>query len=351
MRRINCYPILYIFSVFIGIIGGILSGIATGVVNYDDYIHGLHFSFNPYYVTYSIIKTLFFAVIFTSIPAFYGYSVQGGALEVGKASTKAVVDSSIAILLINVILTKILIVMIRAEGVCKSFDKKQVLFDIVPCSKPGKVNMIIGKSGSGKTVLLKSLIGLHTIDAGKIFYDDRDITVMDSKQLKEIRKELGVVFQGGALFDSLSVMENVKFPLNLFSTMTEKEKVERVLFCLNRVNLENVENLYPAELSGGMKKRVAIARAIVLQPKYLFCDEPNSGLDPLTSIVIDNLLSEITHEYNMTTVINTHDMNSVFEIGEKVLFIHEGHKEWEGSNENIMYSDNQALNEFLFHLN
>jgi hypothetical protein len=238
--------------------------------------------------------------------------------------------------------------MIRAEGVCKSFDKKQVLFDIDAVFEPGKVNMIIGKSGSGKTVLLKSLIGLHTIDAGKIFYDDRDITVMDSKQLKEIRKELGVVFQGGALFDSLSVMENVKFPLNLFSTMTEKEKVERVLFCLNRVNLENVENLYPAELSGGMKKRVAIARAIVLQPKYLFCDEPNSGLDPLTSIVIDNLLSEITHEYNMTTVINTHDMNSVFEIGEKVLFIHEGHKEWEGSNENIMYSDNQALNEFLF---
>lgn len=238
--------------------------------------------------------------------------------------------------------------MIRAEGVCKSFDKKQVLFDINAVFEPGKVNMIIGKSGSGKTVLLKSLIGLHAINAGKIFYDDRDITAMDSKQLKEIRKELGVVFQGGALFDSLSVMENVKFPLNLFSRMTEKEKVERVLFCLNRVNLENVENLYPAELSGGMKKRVAIARAIVLQPKYLFCDEPNSGLDPLTSIVIDNLLSEITHEYNMTTVINTHDMNSVFEIGEKVLFIHEGHKEWEGSNENIMYSDNQALNEFLF---
>lgn len=238
--------------------------------------------------------------------------------------------------------------MIRAEGVCKSFDRKQVLFDINAVFEPGKVNMIIGKSGSGKTVLLKSLIGLHTIDSGKIFYDDRNITVMDSKQLKEIRKELGVVFQGGALFDSLSVMENVKFPLNLFSTMTEKEKVERVLFCLNRVNLENVENLYPAELSGGMKKRVAIARAIVLQPKYLFCDEPNSGLDPLTSIVIDNLLSEITHEYNMTTVINTHDMNSVFEIGEKVLFIHKGHKEWEGSNENIMFSDNQALNEFLF---
>ena len=230
--------------------------------------------------------------------------------------------------------------MIQAEGVCKSFDKKEVLSDINAVFEPGKVNMIIGKSGSGKTVLLKSLIGLHTIDAGRILYDNRDITVMNSKQLKEIRKELGVVFQGGALFDSLTVLENVKFPLNLFSAMSEKEKIERAIFCLKRVNLENVENLYPAEISGGMKKRVAIARAIVLQPKYLFCDEPNSGLDPLTS--------EITHEYNMTTVINTHDMNSVFEIGEKVLFIHEGHKEWESTNENIMYSDNKALNEFLF---
>ena len=238
--------------------------------------------------------------------------------------------------------------MIRAEGVCKSFDKKEVLTDIDAVFEPGKVNLIIGKSGSGKTVLLKSLIGLHSIDKGKIFYNDRDITVMNNKQIKEIRKELGVVFQGGALFDSLSVLDNVKFPLNLFSTMTEKEKVERAIFCLNRVNLDNVENLFPAEISGGMKKRVAIARAIVLQPKYLFCDEPNSGLDPLTSIVIDNLLSELTHEYDMTTVINTHDMNSVFEIGEKVLFIHEGHKEWEGSNEEIMYTNNKALNEFLF---
>ena len=165
--------------------------------------------------------------------------------------------------------------MIRAEGLYKSFDKKEVLSDINAVFEPGKVNLIIGKSGSGKTVLLKSLIGLHPIDKGKIFYDDRDITVMNTKQMKEIRKELGVVFQGGALFDSLSVLDNVKFPLNLFSTMTEKEKVERAIFCLNRVNLDNVENLFPAEISGGMKKRVAIARAIVLQPKYLFCDEPS----------------------------------------------------------------------------
>ena len=238
--------------------------------------------------------------------------------------------------------------MIRAEGVCKSFDKKEVLTDIDAVFEPGKVNLIIGKSGSGKTVLLKSLIGLHAIDKGKIFYNDRDITVMNNKQIKEIRKELGVVFQGGALFDSLSVLENVKFPLNLFSSMTEKEKTERAIFCLNRVNLNNVENLYPAEISGGMKKRVAIARAIVLQPKFLFCDEPNSGLDPLTSIVIDNLISELTHEYNMTTVVNTHDMNSVFEIGEKIVFIHEGRKEWEGSKEQIAHTDNPYLNEFIF---
>ena len=238
--------------------------------------------------------------------------------------------------------------MIRAEGLYKSFDKKEVLTDINAVFEPGKVNLIIGKSGSGKTVLLKSLIGLHSIDKGKIFYNDRDITVMNNKQMKGIRKELGVVFQGGALFDSLSVLENVMFPLNLFSSMTDQEKTERAIFCLNRVNLNNVENLYPAEISGGMKKRVAIARAIVLQPKYLFCDEPNSGLDPMTSVVIDNLLSELTHEYEMTTVINTHDMNSVFEIGEKILFIHDGRKEWEGSNDEIMYTDNQALNEFLF---
>lgn len=238
--------------------------------------------------------------------------------------------------------------MIRVEGISKSFEHKRVLTDINAVFEPGKVNLIIGKSGSGKTVLLKSLIGLHTVDSGHIFYDDRDMIGMDKKQMKEIRKELGVVFQGGALFDSLSVLENVKFPLNLFSSMSDKEKEERALFCLNRVNLNNVEHLYPAEISGGMKKRVAIARAIVLQPKYLFCDEPNSGLDPFTSLVIDNLLSELTHEYQMTTVINTHDMNSVFEIGEKILFIHEGRKEWEGNNMEIMHTDNAALNEFLF---
>lgn len=238
--------------------------------------------------------------------------------------------------------------MIKVEHLYKSFENKNVLSDINIVFEAGKVNLIIGKSGSGKTVLLKSLIGLHKIDAGKIIYGERDITHMSTKQVKMFREEIGVVFQGGALFDSYSVMENVKFPLDLFTNYSEKEKKERVLFCLNRVNLDNVENLYPSEISGGMKKRVAIARAIVLQPKFLFCDEPNSGLDPLTSIVIDSLIQELTHEYNMTTVVNTHDMNSVFEIGEKIVFIHEGKKEWEGSKDAIAKSDNEVLNEFIF---
>ena len=222
--------------------------------------------------------------------------------------------------------------MIRVEALGKSFDNKKVLSDIDITFEAGKVNLIIGKSGSGKTVLLKSLIGLHSVTTGHIYYGDRDLTTMNSKQLKSLREEIGVVFQGGALFDSQTVLENVMFPLNLFSDLSYEEKRERALFCLH----------------GGMKKRVAIARAIVLQPKFLFCDEPNSGLDPLTSIVIDNLISELTHEYNMTTVVNTHDMNSVFEIGEKIVFIHEGRKEWEGSKEQIAHTDNPYLNEFIF---
>ncbi|WP_419544977.1 ABC transporter ATP-binding protein [Odoribacter laneus] len=238
--------------------------------------------------------------------------------------------------------------MIRVEGLYKSFDNKTVLSDINVVFESKKVNLIIGKSGSGKTVLLKSLIGLHTINKGKVLYGDRDITTMTSRQIKLLREEIGVVFQGGALFDSLTVLENVKFPLNLFTNFSEKEKNERALFCLRRVNLTDADHLYPAEISGGMKKRVAIARAIVLKPKYLFCDEPNSGLDPLTAIVIDNLIQEITHEYDMTTIINTHDMNSVFEIGEKIVFIHEGRKEWEGTKEEIADSDNKNLNDFIF---
>lgn len=238
--------------------------------------------------------------------------------------------------------------MIRVEGLNKSFDRKPVLSEIDITFEAGKVNLIIGKSGSGKTVLLKSLIGLHTIDQGHIYYGDRDLTAMNSKQLKSLREEIGVVFQGGALFDSQTVLENVMFPLNLFSKLSEAEKKEQAISSLHRVDLKDAEYLYPSEISGGMKKRVAIARAIVLRPKYLFCDEPNSGLDPLTSIVIDNLISEITHEYQMTTVVNTHDMNSVFEIGEKIVFIHEGRKEWEGTKDLVAHTDNSYLNEFIF---
>lgn len=238
--------------------------------------------------------------------------------------------------------------MIKVEALSKSFDRKVVLSDINVDFEAGKVNLIIGKSGSGKTVLLKSLIGLHQIDEGHIFYGDRDLTTMNTLQIKRLREEIGVVFQGGALFDSQTVLENVMFPLNLFTNYSEQEKIDRAVFCLHRVDLKDAEKLYPSEISGGMKKRVAIARAIVMQPKFLFCDEPNSGLDPLTSIVIDNLISEITHEYDMTTVVNTHDMNSVFEIGEKIVFIHEGKKEWEGSKEMIAHTDNKYLNDFIF---
>ena len=238
--------------------------------------------------------------------------------------------------------------MIRVEALNKSFDQKTVLSDVNVTFEAGKVNLIIGKSGSGKTVLLKSLIGLHSVDKGHIYYGDRDLTQMNTKQLKKLREEIGVVFQGGALFDSQTVLENVMFPLNLFTDFSEKEKIDRAMLCLQRVDLKKAEQLYPSEISGGMKKRVAIARAIVMQPKFLFCDEPNSGLDPLTSIVIDNLISEITHEYQMTTVVNTHDMNSVFEIGEKIVFIHEGRKEWEGSKEMIAHTDNPYLNDFIF---
>lgn len=238
--------------------------------------------------------------------------------------------------------------MIRLENVNKSFGDLQVLKDISITFETGKTNLIIGQSGSGKTVLLKSIIGLHEVDNGAIYYSDRDFTLMNQKQRKEIRKEMGMVFQGGALFDSLNVEENVKFPLDMFSDLSEKEKKNRVAFCLDRVNIQNANHLFPAEISGGMQKRVAIARAIALNPKYLFCDEPNSGLDPVTAIVIDNLIQEITKEFNMTTIINTHDMNSVMEIGENILFISKGIKAWEGTKNEIFNTENQALNNFVF---
>jgi phospholipid/cholesterol/gamma-HCH transport system ATP-binding protein len=238
--------------------------------------------------------------------------------------------------------------MINVKNISKSFNRDLVLNNISVDFEEGKTNLVIGQSGSGKTVLVKCIIGLFSVDRGEILYHDRDIVRMSAKQRQSLRREMGKLFQGGALFDSLTVEENVKFPLDFFTRMTQAEKRKRVDFCLDRVHLEKVHSLYPAELSGGMKKRAAIARAIVQNPRYLFCDEPNSGLDPRTAIVIDNLISDITHEYNMTTVINTHDMNSVMEIGEKVVFIYEGEKRWEGTREGVMDSSNQYLNDFVF---
>ena len=238
--------------------------------------------------------------------------------------------------------------MIRVEHLYKSFDGRTVLEDVSVEFETGKTNLIIGRSGSGKTVLLKALVGLHEADKGRIFFDDICYTDLNFEQRKEIRKQIGMIFQGGALLDSSTVRENVRLPLDLFSDMTEAEKRDRVDFCLERVRLHGADNLYPSELSGGMVKRVAIARAIVLNPRYLFCDEPNSGLDPQTSVVIDELIRDITREYNITTIINTHDMNSVMELGEKIVYIHEGLKWWEGTMDEILNSDNRELNDFVF---
>ena len=238
--------------------------------------------------------------------------------------------------------------MIEIKDVKKSFADKEVLKGISIIFDKGKTNLIIGQSGSGKTVLLKCIIGLHDINEGEIIYDGRIFSAMKAKEKKEIRKEIGMVFQGGALFDSATVEENVMFPLNMFSNMSIEEKIERVNFCLTRVHLINANHLYPSEISGGMQKRVAIARAIVLNPKYLFCDEPNSGLDPKTSIIIDNLISEITQEFDTTTVINTHDMNSVTEIGDKILFLFEGEKCWVGNKKEVFSTHNKEFNNFVF---
>jgi phospholipid/cholesterol/gamma-HCH transport system ATP-binding protein len=238
--------------------------------------------------------------------------------------------------------------MIRVEHLTKSFNGKIVLNDISVSFETGKTNLIIGRSGSGKTVLLKSIVGLLETDSGEIWFEDILFNKLDFKEKKLIRSEIGMLFQGSALFDSLTVEQNVRFPLDMFTDKTPEEKNERVNFCLKRVNILNSNNLFPSELSGGMKKRVAIARAISLNPKYLFCDEPNSGLDPITAILIDELIKELTEEYAMTTIVNTHDMNSVMEIGEKIIFISNGLKSWEGNKDEILNSDCEPLNDFVF---
>lgn len=238
--------------------------------------------------------------------------------------------------------------MIEVKNICKSFDQKEVLKDISTVFQKGITNLIIGRSGSGKTVLLKSIVGLFEVDKGEILYDGRDFTRMGQKERKLIRKEMGMVFQGGALFDSMTVEENVRFPLDMFTEMSSGEKQRQVDFCLDRVKIKDANTLYPSEISGGMKKRVAIARAISLNPKYLFCDEPNSGLDPETSLVIDALIHEITIDLDITTIINTHDMNSVMEIGDHILFIADGEMCWTGNKKEILDAENQKLHEFVF---
>ena len=238
--------------------------------------------------------------------------------------------------------------MIRTENIRKTFGENEVLKGISTIFESGKTNLIIGRSGAGKTVLLKTLIGLVQPTSGSIWYDDVNFTELDKKQVRIVRMQVGMLFQGSALFDSMSIEQNVRFPLDMFTNMTRKEKEDQVNYCLERVSLAGVNKKYPSEASGGMQKRVGIARAIVLNPKYLFCDEPNSGLDPKTSIVIDELIKSITIEKNITTVINTHDMNSVMEIGEKIVFIHNGMLEWEGTKSEVLASENQELQSFIF---
>jgi len=240
------------------------------------------------------------------------------------------------------------VILIKAINIKKSFGDNEVLRGISAEFEEGKTSLVIGASGSGKTVFMKCIIGLFKPTDGEIYYDERLYRNLTKKERKAIRNEIGMLFQGSALFDSLTVEENVRFPLDMFTKMTKKEKKERVDFCLERVNLTDANHMFPGEISGGMMKRVGIARAIVLKPKYLFCDEPNSGLDPKTSLVIDKLIKEITTDYNITTIINTHDMNSVMGIGDKVIFLHQGLKEWEGSNKDVLQSKNMLLHDFIF---
>lgn len=238
--------------------------------------------------------------------------------------------------------------MIEIKNIHKGFDGRTVIDDVSASLETGKCNLIIGASGSGKTVLMKCLVGLFEPDSGEVLYDGESITNMNEEDRKMLRQQIGMLFQGSALFDSMTVEQNVRFPLDMFTKLNLKQKHDKVNEVLARVNLNGANNKFPAEISGGMKKRVGIARAIVLNPKFLFCDEPNSGLDPKTSLVIDKLIKEITIEFGMTTVVNTHDMNSVMEIGDKIIFMHQGRKEWEGTNKDIIFSKNEELNQFIF---
>ena len=238
--------------------------------------------------------------------------------------------------------------MIKVNNISKSFVNTKVISNISATFEKGKTNLIIGQSGSGKTVLMKCLLGLYDVDNGEIFFDEKKYDKDNISNMSNLRKQIGMVFQGSALFDSMTVLDNIMFPLRMFSSKTESQMISRAKEVIERVDLKDSDDKYPSEISGGMKKRVAIARAIVLNPKYLFCDEPNSGLDPKTAIIIDKLIQEITMEYNITTIINTHDMNSVMEIGDKIIFLVEGKKIWEGNNQEILNTDDKLINDFVY---
>lgn len=252
------------------------------------------------------------------------------------------------LIVVSVARTKIILLMIETKNIKKSFGEKTILHDVSLTMDTGKCNLIIGSSGSGKTVLMKCLVGLFVPDSGQILYDGQSITEINVDERKVLRQQIGMLFQGSALFDSMTVEQNIMFPLDMFTNTSFKEKRKKVNEVLDRVNMKDANKKFPAEISGGMKKRVGIARSIVLNPKYLFCDEPNSGLDPQTSLVIDKLIQELTVEYNITTVINTHDMNSVMEIGDKIIYMYQGYKQWEGTNKEIIYSKDEKLNAFIF---
>ena len=343
---VSFIPVLVVFSMASGITGGFLIAQFTDIISVSKYIYGLQSFFNEYYIWQAIFKALFFAFVISSVVLWIQserWSTRSRASQYRLCRRKQRYRfTSRRGSHSNFIL------MIEVNNISKSFDGKVILHNVSAKFYSGKTNLIIGQSGSGKTVLMKCIVGLMQPDKGQVIYDGRDITSMSASQIKELRNEIGMLFQGSALFDSETVLGNVMFPLRMFTRDTYAACKKRAEFCLERVNLKGVNDLYPSEISGGMQKRVAIARAIALNPKYLFCDEPNSGLDPKTSILIDELLSDITHEYNITTIINTHDMNSVIGIGENIVFINKGHREWVGNRAKIFTSSNEALNDFVF---
>ena len=328
------FPVLVIISGFVTMYGGYITATITNVISGNDFITGIQMDFNPFQVVFALIKAVVFGFLVASISSYTGFYVKGGALEVGKASTGAVTNSCIGIVvadfLLAYLLAPLLKHMIEVKNISKSFGDKSILKDISLTFKKGKISMIIGASGTGKSVLLKCIVGLIMPDSGILLYDNRKFAKSNKEVQTQIRREMGMLFQGGALFDSQTVEENIMFPLNMLTKLSLEEKKERINAVLVRVGLENINKKMPSEISGGMKKRVGIARAIVNNPNYLFCDEPNSGLDPQTSIKIDNLIKDITEDYNITTIVVSHDMNSVLQAGDVINFMHQGEIIWSG---------------------